>query len=370
MGDFESHQATARALFPAVSLPIGVTVYALSRDALLVGLILLIGERLLRIGAALPDIDSHQSVPRRLLGHLITWLLLGLFVVAVLSYAWPWKALSLAGDESGWLQVCLWGLIWVVWSGVQSRHRSLTHSGLWIAAVVLLVSVSSFVAARFLGRPTAVGLLVGCACYCSSGLGSHLWVDDERKLVWSRERRSYTAYKQYLEGVRGQYLRMLGVELPVGIVVVDSSLVVLGVVGLSYVAVLCGRVVPLLDRKGSRPRVVFDWLVWCVLGGVVGVQVGHLVWGLWDGVGISPEVAIWTSGLAVVLWVGRDSRMGTVMRSRWWSVAAVIGSVGVVGVLAAGLPSVEQHWLAGCIGLSFGGGLWTSHRLYRLNQDR
>ena len=354
MGGFDEHRNEALQRYPALSLAIALALFVATRDTVLVLLTLACGSRVITASSALPDVDSHRSKPRQDVGRLITWAIAGFAALSALRLLDPGPGLTALFRRLPTATVAAaLLLLLLVWVGMSSRHRSLTHSIAWTLAVAAAVGTLGFSLLRYGGVAPAFGFGGSLATYSFIGLYSHIDLDGERSLLWEPDERSFTDYRAYLGGMHEQYAKASVVAVAAGVVLLDASVLLLLLLVAGYGALLAGRTLPAIERKRSRPRLAFDRVVSVLLGGVLLQQL--LVGGLLPAVGGAafalPVGSVPAFLLALfVLWLGRNAEQGSLTHSLVWP-AAVTASVSLCCyALAGGLAVTESVALSAGVG--------------------
>ena len=361
MGGFEQHHAAGRRLFPVASLGFVVPIYVGTGDPTLVLFALTLGSVLVRVGAVLPDIDSHRSVPRQVLGRSLTAALLAVLFLSSVDLVVPAAVfpMLLGALPLGFTPAALLVVLFL-WTGLASRHRSVTHSGVWGLALSLAVGTAAFTATQWSGpRPAAV-FGTAAATYSFVGFYSHIAVDEEYHVRWTPDEREFDDYRQYLSN-RTEQLRWLTLPAVVGgIAFTSAGIVVLAGVGVAYVGLLAGLTLPAIERKRSEPRRVFDRVGTLVVAVLLLQQL--LAAGLRLHGSVATPVIELPAGtvpafyfLLLVLWLGRDAgRLGpstvSVTHSLLWPAAVAAGVVLVVVAGTAALPVQVTGYLAAVAG--------------------
>lgn len=361
MGGFERHHAAGMRLFPVASLGFVVPIYVGTGDPTLVLFALTLGSVLVRVSAVVPDIDSHRSVPRQALGRFLTGALLAVLFLSSVNLVVPANLfpMLLAALPLGFTPAALLVVLFL-WTGLASRHRSVTHSGIWGLALSLAVGTTAFTAIQWTGpRPAAV-VGAAAATYSFVGFYSHLAVDEEYHVRWTPDEREFDDYRQYLSN-RTEQFRWLTVPAIVGGVAFTSAgIVVLAALGMAYVGLVAGLTLPAIERKRSEPRRVLDRIGTLVVAVLLLQQL--LATGIRVQSRVAPSVLELPAGtvpafffLLLVLWLGRDAgQLGpstvSVTHSLLWPVAVAAGVVLVVVAGTAALPVQVTGYLSGIAG--------------------
>lgn len=358
MGEFKKHYTTGRQRFPVVSLWLVVPVYMGTNDPTLVVVTLVLGSVVTRASAVVPDIDSHDSIPRRKFGRLLTvWVLVVFFLTSVdLVVPGPLLTKLLSTLPVGFTPSALFVLL-LLWSGLASRHRSMTHSIVWGAALAVAFGGTGFFALS--NQDTVAAATVGSALatYTFVGFYSHLSVDEEDKIVPTRDGREPDEYEQYLEGWTEKY-HWLTVPTVIGaIVFTESSLFLLVGLALAYCGLIAGLMLPRIDRKRSMPRRVFDVIGVAIVAGLLFQQLFAAPHPTLAGevpvLELPPGTVPAFYLFVLVLWLGREGTLlkqlglGRITHTLHWP-AAVCASFVVLLVTstAALLPIKTTAYLA------------------------
>ncbi|WP_053947822.1 hypothetical protein [Halolamina sediminis] len=359
MGDFEEHYTAGRQRFPVASLWLVVPVYMGTDDPTLVVVTLVLGSLITRAGAVVPDIDSHDSIPRRKLGRLLTvWVLVVFFLTSVdLVVPGPLLASVLSALPVGFTPSALLVLL-LLWTGLASRHRSMTHSIVWGAALSVAFGATGFFTIYRGSVAAAVTVGAALAAYCFVGFYSHLDIDDEEdQMIPSPDEREFDGYEQYVRRWTAQYRWLTVPALVAGLVVTESGLGLLAGLALVYCGLIAGLTLPSIDRKRSEPRRVFDLLG---VGVVTGLLLQQL---LATGTRLLVEGAGRTLALPsgtvpafylflLVLWLGREGNLlqrlglGRVTHTLHWPGAVCASFVLLLVTGTAGLPRDTTVFLA------------------------
>jgi hypothetical protein len=358
MGDFEKHYTEGGRRFPVASLWLVPAVYLGTNDPTLVVVTLVLGSVAVRAGAVAPDIDSHDSIPRRGLGRFLTVWLLAVFFLASVDLVVPGGMLAtlLAGLPLGVTPSALFVLL-LLWTGLASRHRSVTHSMLWGGALSLAFGAVGFFTIYRGGVGAAATVGAALAAYCFVGFYTHVSIDDEYQLGWARDDREFDGYEKYVRDWTGQYRGLTVPAVVVGLVVTEAGVLLFGGLALAYFGLIAGLTLPNVDRKKSEPRRVFDLVGTVVLAGLLLQQLlasrtRLLVEGVERTLALPPGTVPAFYLFLLVLWLGREGKVlqrlgvGRVTHTLHWP-AAVCASLALLIVTAtAGLPARTTVYLA------------------------
>ncbi|GAB7013294.1 hypothetical protein ACFQEQ_10135 [Halolamina salina] len=359
MGEFEDHYAAGSRRFPVASLWLVVPVYVGTNDPTLVVLTLVLGSLIVRAGAVVPDIDSHDSIPRRKLGRLLTvWVLLVFFLASVdLVVPGPLLAGVLSALPVGFTPSALFVLL-LLWTGLASRHRSMTHSIVWGAALSVAFGATGFFSIYRGGVAAAATVGAALAAYCFVGFYSHLDIDDEEdQVVPSPDEREFDGYEQYVRDWTAQYRWLSVPALVAGLVVTESGLLLLAGLALVYCGLLAGLTLPNIDRKRSEPRRVFDLVGIGVLTGLLlqqllATRARLLAEGAERALALPSGTVPAFYLFLLVLWLGREGNLlrrlglGRVTHTLHWPAAVCASFVLLIVAGTSGLPRDTTVFLA------------------------
>lgn len=175
MGDFEEHFGDHDLFYPATSLVVGLFVYGVTGDGLVMLATVVVGYAVLGLGLLVPDVDSTQSIIRRTLDRAVLWALVAALVGwlvasdvgAAVGLAVGFDAAALAGVSDWFVLVALAALA-LYWWGATTTHRGLPHEPEWGAAMAALLVAAVWFA--FPGWESLSRLAVG------GGLAVHFLV--------------------------------------------------------------------------------------------------------------------------------------------------------------------------------------------------
>lgn len=350
MGEFEEHYSEGRQRFPIASLWLVVPVYLGTDDPTLVVVTLVLGSLIVRAGAVVPDIDSHDSIPRRGLGRFLTVWLLAVFFLSSLDLVVPGRLLTafLSGLPPGVTPSALLVLL-LLWTGLASRHRSVTHSMIWGGALSLAFGAVGFFSIYRGGVGVAATVGAALTAYCFVGFYTHVSIDDEYQLGWTRDDRNLDGYEQYVRNWTAKYRWLTVPVVVVGLVVTEASLLLIGGLVLAYCGLVAGLTLPNIDQKKSEPRRVFDIVGTIVLAGLLLQQLlANRARLLVDGAGRALALPSGTVPafylFLLVLWLGREGKLlkrlglGRVTHTLHWPAAVSASFVLLLVTGTSGLP--------------------------------
>lgn len=358
MAGFEKHYMAGNHQFPMVSLWLIVPVYMGTDDPTLVILTLVLGSVILRASAVVPDIDSHDSIPRRGLGRFLTVCVVGVFTLTVVDLVVPGQLLAtlLSRLPLGVTPSVLLVLL-LLWTGLASRHRSVTHSILWGIALSLAFGVTGFFLIFHGGTNAAATVGGALGVYSFVGFYTHISIDEEFKIRSAPDDRDFDSYKKYLGSWTGQFQWLTIPVVAGGIVVAESSLLLLTGLSLAYCGLIAGLTLPDIDWKRSEPRRVFDMAGTVVLAGLLLQQLlanrAHLLGQVEVGMlelpqGTTPAFYL----LLLVLWLGREGnllkRLGLyrVTHTLKWPAAVCTSLALLTATATSALPVQTRIYLA------------------------
>jgi hypothetical protein len=349
MGGHEDHQGDAIGRYPVLGLTVASIQFAVTRDSVLVLLTLVAGYALVRAGASVPDVDTPSSRPRQEFGRLVTGaLFLGVLVSLVRLVVPSVGRVPLVAAVPAHLRAITLCLLLLIWIGMSSTHRSITHTLVWAGAVAIGVGALGYTLLRHSGPRLALAFGGGLAVYSFVGVYSHLDLDDERKLLWTGRDESLDGHAQHVDGAAADYPTISAAVVCFGFVFFDASVVLLLILALGYASLVVGRMLPDIDSKKSVIRWLFDASVAALLTAEL-VRQSLLATPSSARLGgasvalpraVTPTLLL----LLAVLWWERDSdaRSETVTHSVVWAGAVVVAAAAFVAALASVLPLVQS----------------------------
>jgi len=357
MARFEKHYRVGRYRFPIASLWLVPLVYVGTNDPTLVVVTLLLGSVVTPASAVVPDIDSHDSIPRRKFGRLLTVWVLAVFFLASVDVVVPGPLLSrlLSALPVGFTPSALL-LILLLWAGLASRHRNVTHSIVWGVALALAFGGTGFFALYREDTVVAATVAGALAAYSFVGFYSHLTVDEEEKLLPDRDDRDPDDYEEFLDGWTDKYRWLTVPAVLGGIVFTESSLFLPVGLALAYCGLIAGLTLPLIHKKPSVPRQVFDLIGVVVVVGLFLQQLlanqARLVASDVPTLGLPPGTVPAFYLFVLVLWLGREGKLleefglGQVTHTLHWPGAVCASFVLLIVTSTAALPIETTAYLA------------------------
>lgn len=357
MAEFSRHYTKGRQKFPITSFWLVLPVYTGTNDPTLLVLTLALGSVITRTSAVLPDIDSHDSIPRRKFGRILTvWLLLVFFLTSVdLIVPGPLLTKLLSVLPIGFTPSTLLVLL-LLWSGLASRHRSLTHSVIWGVALSIAFGSTGFSLLQHQDITSAATVGGTLAAYTFVGFYTHVAVDGETKIFPTLDDREPDEYKKYLVDWTGMYRKLLVPIAVGGIVFTDSSLLLLTGFVLAYCGLIAGLMLPRIDRKNSMPRRVFDVIGVIFVAGLLIQQLLTTPYTPLGGLVLVPELPSGTAPafylFILVLWFGREGNfckqlgLGRITHTTFWPTAVCATFIILLFVITAVLPFETTMYLA------------------------
>jgi hypothetical protein len=274
------------------------------------------------------------------------------------------------------------GVALLLWVGMASRHRSMSHTLVYATAIAIGTGIFGYLSLQVGDGQLAIVFGAGLATHIFVGIYSHLTLDETQELIWERDSSHRDDIGWITAGATRDYTVVSVGIVCCGIVLLDSSVALLMLLCVGYPSLVAARTLPWIDMKGSLVRGAFDLVIFLFLLQLLLRQVAAVVPLEFPAI-LVPIHAQWMLlpflVLVTVLWFGRNSnrddginkhdrpyiaprfdfsKRDSMTDEPLWRVAVSVGTAWFVYTLVAGLPTTEAAIFAGGIGAYIGTGLF------------